>query len=222
MEPHPTNVYFGFKGKSVPMDRDVGFATFVTPVAQFPSMIQASAIFLPFVFPIFNQVSPARGGGGLAGFNSNPALPLLNSADWRLDRSDWRLNPAIFSVFSYWAADAYGMEALIDVFASSSNAQLPIFGLPALKAYHSTVKMKGLIYVNGDWADYERVIDFIASLQVVALVVAPFWTQKGWFSRLVGAATHCWMLQKEVESFLPLSREHREGIGPAPWQVGRL
>lgn len=56
--------------------------------------------------------------------------------------------------------------------------------------------------------------------KVIAMIVAPFWTQHRWFGVLAGFATHCWILQQEDETFLPLSTSHSEGKGVAPWQVG--
>lgn len=161
-------------------------------------------------------------GGGLPNFEFFRGVGLeLDEPKPNLDRSDWRLNPVLFRVFQEWAMDAYGMKVVIDVFASESNRQLPIFGVPALQRGLKDLQGdQGLIYVNGDWADYKRVIPFIKSLGTVALVVAPLWTQFSWFEELVGASSHFWRLEKEKDTFLPVSKGHKSGIGVSPWEVG--
>lgn len=221
MVPPPINVCIGCKGKTAPMVTDVSFVTYVTLVELSQSMTQVNVISLSLnQLPLVKLFHP-NGGGGLSGFSQAEVGPLLEGSDWRRDRSDWRLNPVLFDVFRRWTTDAYGMDILVDVYASKFNAQLPLYGVTALRQNLLQIQANGgIIYVNGDWADYNRALNFIRSLKVVALVVAPIWSQLQWFAEMVGAATHFWELQQEDDVFLPLSKGHTVGIGPAPWKVG--
>lgn len=216
-----TSVFIGFKGKSAHTDLDASLGMFATHVDLLVDMIPTGV-----TSPSLRQAGRRRvilhsGGGGLSGFSPISEGPQLEGSDWRRDRSDWKLNPAIFEVFHRWAADAYGVNVMVDVYASKFNSQLPLFGISAIRKYWSRIcDTNSAIYVNGDWADYARALHFIRSLKVITLVVAPIWPQLQWFKEMVGAATHFWELQPCKDVFLPLSKGHKIGIGAAPWRVG--
>lgn len=105
------------------------------------------------------------------------------------DRSDWKLNPFIFNVFKQWTIIAYGFDVVADVFASQSNAQLPTFGTEILFS-QPVLNGKAIVYINGDWNQYDEVINKLSSLKVIAMIVAPVWRQHAWFSKVLRFATH--------------------------------
>lgn len=137
------------------------------------------------------------------------------------DRSDWKLNPVIFKEFQRRLEVSYGTCVLYDVFADRHNAQLPIFGVDSfVEKVNKAISSNSFVYINGDWTQYGDVVNTLANLKCLAMVVAPFWTQHSWFGKLASFASHCWTLQSDQDAFLPASKKHIDGIGPAPWTIG--
>lgn len=113
------------------------------------------------------------------------------------------------------------MEPMIDVFATSQNSQLPIFGVSTFNKLVSKMAQDDKIaYINGDWTEYDAVVPMLMDTKLVTMVVAPIWEQHDWFNQMVGFATHCWILKNETDTCRPVSTLHKFSKGNPPWNIG--
>lgn len=136
------------------------------------------------------------------------------------ERCDYQIHPDIFKLTRSFFADTYGSDLVIDVFASSTNRQLPNFGPSLFSDSLDQCRRHGhALYINGDWTTYDKVIPWLVSLKVTSVVVAPRWDEHPWYGLLLNFAKHSWRLPDHVDTFRPISTRYGHGIGRVPWPV---
>jgi hypothetical protein len=147
----------------------------------------------------------------------NTLADSLSRIQW--DRSDWKLNPALFGTLSLlWGPFE------IDLFASAGNAQLqryfsrygepPAEAADAFKQRWRTLRA----YANPPFALIGQVLRKIEQDQATVTVVIPEWRSALWWPLLFPLLV---ALPRRLPSlpgtFLPSSQGNQSGVGTPPW-----
>jgi len=75
------------------------------------------------------------------------------------------------------------------------------------------------IFLNGNWAEYEKIIPWIASKSIIAVIIAPEWPQHSWYQQIYKKSSHALILPSCNGVFSPKSRDYTGTIGPSPWRI---
>lgn len=143
-------------------------------------------------------------------------MPSLGQA-----KSDFMIHSDIFRLMRLYLAELYGVEVLVDVYASSSeHSQLDLFGVDGFNAVFDRCRLEGHgVFVHADWKFYDMIIRDLMKAKILTIIVAPIWEHCDWYGMLLRYCSHIWLLPSCNGVFSPISRSYGSCIGPSPWDV---
>ena len=137
-----------------------------------------------------------------------------------MGKRTYQVHWAVFHLLKQYLAECYGVDLLVDVFASSGFSLLPRCGVSAIDEVLEVCRLEGhAVFIHADWARYDTIIRELKSLQLLCVIVAPMWEQHDWYGQLLSFSSHVWFLPSCNGVLSPLSRGAESQIGSSPWHV---
>ena len=132
---------------------------------------------------------------------------------WRGDRNEWQLDPEVFQIRDHlWGPHD------IDLFASRTNTQLPVFmsrdpspDAVAFDALRQDWTLYGNPYVNPPAILIPHVLRRLREHQCSVTLVAPVWQMRPWIGALMALSTAPPLMLRHEGLFQPTL--------PQPWAV---
>jgi hypothetical protein len=138
-----------------------------------------------------------------------------------LDRSDWRLDPAVFQMLHRdWGPFS------VDRFATQQNTQLPRYNSAwldprseGLDAFAQPNWRQEQNWCNPPWELLDRLAQHLRETGAAATVVAPFWPAQAWYQALQELASDTLHLPSRDGLFSPGRPLESDSIAPPKWSV---
>jgi hypothetical protein len=140
-----------------------------------------------------------------------------------LDRDAWKLNPAIFD---YLHTSSHG-KFDIELFSSKDSNHLDDYCVDPAKykegdkgrpdTFSTTLGTKRF-YANPPWSLIPKTANYLRSQHAQGCLVTPLYAGAPWFKDLLKNSCHQpLLLPPHKDTFLPLSTDHKRGLGAPPW-----
>ena len=138
----------------------------------------------------------------------------------RVGKRTYQVHWAVFRLLKHYLAECYGVDLLVDLFASSEFSLLPKCGLSALGEVLEDCRREGhAVFIHADWTKHGSIVQALRALQLLCVIVAPVWEQHDWYGVLLSFSSHVWFMPSCNGVLSPLSRGAGSHIGSSPWQV---
>ena len=107
----------------------------------------------------------------------------------------------------------------IDAFATKHNRRFKRYWDKSIDAFTRDWSSEPLLWINGPFEHYNRVVDKLISDKANAIIVCPMWERMKWWKRLQSIATASYVLPLGVKIF-----QNKEGkaLRPRPWRTVAL
>lgn len=95
----------------------------------------------------------------------------------------------------------FGVTPTVDAFASKYNRRFKRYWCKKVDAFSRSWSSEALLWINGPFEHYNRVVDKIVTERAKAIVICPVWQRMKWWKRIQLITKASYMLPSGVKIF---------------------
>ena len=113
----------------------------------------------------------------------------------------------------------FNLTPTVDAFATKHNRRFKRFWNKETDAFTRDWSSEQLLWVNGPFEHYNRIVDKIISDGAKAIVICPMWQRMKWWKRIQSIKIDSYLLPLGVKIF---QDSHGKPLRPRPWRTMAL